>query len=347
MARRVWIHVGLPKTGTTYLQGLLWGNRAEVQKAGLLLPGTQTMHAHASAYVRERHLQRGNARAVERGWRRFVDQVNHASGDVLLTHELLAPVPAERAEHAIAALGGDETHIVITARDLARQIRSGWQQRVKQGETLPLAEFTDEVVHRGPGAGSFWQMQDPVDVAARWGVTLGADRVHVVTLPPSGSDPTLLWRRFAGLVDIDPDCLVPAGSGANESIGRVGVELLRRINEQRGDRFPVRGNHRWIRGLLANEILAARDDKEQFALDPSVHDWVLNEARTMVAELRKQGYDIVGDLADLVPAGEPEGAADPSSSSDGELLNVAIGTVLDLLDIHRRTVNEAPHRTRR
>ena len=37
--RRVFLHVGLPKTGTTYLQQVVWANRDRLRSAGLFLPG--------------------------------------------------------------------------------------------------------------------------------------------------------------------------------------------------------------------------------------------------------------------------------------------------------------------
>jgi hypothetical protein len=36
--QRVFLHVGSPKTGTTYLQGVLWRNREALRRQGLLLP---------------------------------------------------------------------------------------------------------------------------------------------------------------------------------------------------------------------------------------------------------------------------------------------------------------------
>ena len=42
MARRVYVHVGLPKTGTTYLQHMLWESREALAADGVLFPGETT-----------------------------------------------------------------------------------------------------------------------------------------------------------------------------------------------------------------------------------------------------------------------------------------------------------------
>ena len=39
MARRVFLHIGTPKSGTTYLQSLWWQHRDALAERGLLLPG--------------------------------------------------------------------------------------------------------------------------------------------------------------------------------------------------------------------------------------------------------------------------------------------------------------------
>ena len=54
MARTVYFHVGLPKTGTTYLQTLLWNNAEELRGQGVLMPGRSVReHLWASGAVRE------------------------------------------------------------------------------------------------------------------------------------------------------------------------------------------------------------------------------------------------------------------------------------------------------
>ena len=75
-------------------------------------------------------------------------------------------------------------------------------------------------------------MHDPLDVLDRWGAGLPPERVHVVTVPPAGTDPGLLWERFAGLVGIDPDTVDTTVARANPSLGAEEVTFLRRVNER-------------------------------------------------------------------------------------------------------------------
>lgn len=54
MAARVFFHIGLPKTGTSFLQSILWSNREELRRQGMLLPDVERRdHLWASCVVRD------------------------------------------------------------------------------------------------------------------------------------------------------------------------------------------------------------------------------------------------------------------------------------------------------
>ena len=47
-------------------------------------------------------------------------------------------------------------------------------------------------------------MHDPVDVVRRWSAGVASESIHVLTMPPPGSDANELWVRFAGIIGTDP-----------------------------------------------------------------------------------------------------------------------------------------------
>ena len=54
MAQRVYIHIGAPKTGTTFLQTAMWRNRSQLEAQGFLYPGKKRIdHYRASQVVRD------------------------------------------------------------------------------------------------------------------------------------------------------------------------------------------------------------------------------------------------------------------------------------------------------
>lgn len=339
MARRVLLHVGCPKTGTSFLQGVLWNNRRALEAQGLSVPATQMHHYRAALFVRDAWKQRPAAAEISANWDELLEMVHGTDQDVLITHEVFAAATQEQAGFAIDAFGGAETHVVVTARDLARQLPAEWQQSVKQGAVHRLDDFVqDVVVHRGQRAEWFWRVQDLPAIVQRWGAELPADRMHVVTVPPQGTDPSLLWTRFASVAGIDPESVDLHQTRSNESLGSVEVELLRRLNEGRGDRFPIMGNHRWFKDLLANQILARRTDKDRFVVAEEAHQWICDTSRQMVESLREQDFDVAGALEDLIPPPTAERGSDPDRVGEQDLLHAATDTVLDLLDVHRASV---------
>jgi hypothetical protein len=312
VAQRTFLHVGTPKSGTTYLQYVLWKSaRRELKKRhGMLLPGSRITHFMAAKGVTRRvdQQQKSDMDPAE-AWPRLVEQINAWDGEALVCHELFAPATRRQAARAKAALRDSEIHLVLTARSLARQIPAAWQQQVKGGAGLRYDRFIERL-HVGdpfrqrinPRLGKarwFWLTQDLADIADRWGADIPPENIHIVTVPTDASDPTLLWRRYAsvfGLEDADIDSGAPP---RNVSLGRVETELLRRVNNARDRRFRGLGQRRWTRGLLGANILAQRPSTTPIGLPEEALGWVAESTEEMIGRVQRAGYHVVGDLDDL------------------------------------------------
>src|SRR5262245_6145383 len=126
MARRLFLHVGTPKSGTTYLQTVLWANKRAMKKQGVLLPLQKFQgHFHLSTIAREAPQQLAVLSPwALKAWDRMEAEVSAFDGDVLISHELFVYASAERARWTTDKLGAicDEVHVVVTARDLGRQV---------------------------------------------------------------------------------------------------------------------------------------------------------------------------------------------------------------------------------
>ena len=104
MARRVFLHLGLPKTGTSYLQTILWAHRAELRAAGLLVPGRERRdHLWASLVVRD-DAKVGNRNPEAPGaWAVLTTQALEWEGDVVISHEFFCAATAEQKAARTAA----------------------------------------------------------------------------------------------------------------------------------------------------------------------------------------------------------------------------------------------------
>lgn len=342
MTTTLYLHVGCPKSGTTYLQQILDHNREPLAQAGILVVGEQ--HAdrvQAALQVREDPRWRKLPAARQDMWGTLVREIRAWQGPTaILSYELFSAATAEQAQRALADLDSIEVHVVITARDLARSVPSAWQERLKFGLTTSLEDWQPPAAEQA-GSEWGWRTTDPASVAERWKGSLPPSRVHVVTMPRSRNDGEL-WARFAAVCGIQEVSVQTALPRVNESLGAVEAELLRRINGH--VRAPIVGSReqsRWLRDLLANSLLAARAG-EGLAITDAQFDEALVRSRETVAALAASGYDISGDLADL-EATRPDGRL-PGSVADAELLEAAAEVIVELLILVRaaRTEREEP-----
>jgi hypothetical protein len=337
MRPRVFLHVGSPKTGTTFLQDVLWSQRETGAQQGLLLPG-QRFHDHYLATLDLRGLaddpsQPERARGI---WDALVAEALAWDGNVLISHELFAGATAEQARRAVAALAAAaEVHVVVTARDHVRQISAEWQEHVKHRSAATFGDFVRGVRDDDARTSWFWQVQDYAGVLERWGADLLPEQLHVVTVPPPGADPAILWERFARLLGVDPAAFDTELERSNSSLGVEQAELLRRVNLELGERLPLPGPYPLVvKNVLAHRILEPRTGT-RLALGADDRAFAVESSRAIADRLAAMEVDVVGDLAELVfAAADP--AAEPGDEayvvpSDAALLAESLATIADLL----------------
>lgn len=331
MTRRVYLHVGSPKSGTTYLQRVLRHNQDALAEQGVLVAGrTHVELVHAGFVIREDSRLRNLPPRAAGAWERIVEQVREFPGEsAIISYELLAGARRRQASAALADLAGHEVHVVITTRDLSSAVSSAWQERLKFALDVPLGEWQPPAESRGPRAEWGWRTMDPASVADRWGPRLPPERVHIVTAPRRGAPARELWDRFAsacGLSDHHVDLAIPP---ANESLGAKAAEVLRKVNEQ--DLGPVRGareQSRWLRDTLAHTVLAGLDDEPMGMTDDQYAE-AEQRAREAVSRIRSAGWQVHGDLDDIT-ARRREGRL-PEEVPAEELLDVAVRAIVGLL----------------
>ncbi|SKC71457.1 hypothetical protein [Krasilnikoviella flava] len=333
MPRRVFLHVGTPKSGTTYLQSRLHANRRELRRHGVLYPtgalGEPRLHYWAALDLTgtDHGVDRGR---VEGAWDRLLRQVRRARGDVVVSHEVLAKATPDQAARALADLGstGAEVRVVLTARDLARELASGWQETLKFGSRTTLRAFLDRARE---GRSAFLESFDPTRVLTVWGAGLPASRLHVVTAPPPGGSGGLLWLRFLDVVDVDPAWAPREAERANTSVGVPEAQVLRRLNRRLGDDARRGGElSPIVDGIVVGDALAPRRSAP-ITLGPDDHAWTTGLSATWIAWLEGRGVSVHGDLDDLVPVAPAEDWTDPDVPMPRQVTAAALDAVEVLL----------------
>jgi hypothetical protein len=350
MTRRVFLHIGASKTGTTYLQGMCDANRAQLAAIGTLFPAPLVDHFRFMRFVFDRQGGRPPSRVARLGYDRIVAAAKDHPGSTLISNELLAAATPTQIDAVASALEPAELHVVYTIRDIARTLAAEWQQAVKGGSALRMDEFVEGVmacfdapvtamptiIGESQVVEKFRMLHNVVGVLDRWSARVPADRVHLVTLPPPGADPRLLWERFCTAVDVDPATGTNPPRRRNESLGAADAEALRRVNGalagDAGYDFTV---SEWVRSKFVLPVVAAHPAQTRIAIRSTHHAWAVSRAREFVARLEGRGHHIVGELSDLLPPAEPRAGVHPDDVPEDEIVAITVGWVAGLLSRSR------------
>jgi hypothetical protein len=333
LAQRVYLHIGLPKTGTTFLQTTMWHNRAQLEQQGFLYPGNRRMdHYFASQVVRGTPPEKLGSAAD--AWDRLRSELAAWPGTGLVSHEFFCLATRRAAHRAVRDLQPAEVHLVLTVRDYQRQFPAVWQEALKMNSDLSFDEFMESVLtlpaarrrarRRSVGGGWGWRSQDIPAVLERWGGTVPASRIHVVTVPPPDAPRSLLWTRWCQMLGLDDSTFDHDVHYANESLGAAQAALLQRVKPHlTGELNTGTVRHRWVRRYFGHEVLVPQGGA-RFA--PRTHHAArLRELSKEAAEaVATGGYDVTGAVADLVPAElPPVDGPHPDDVPESELLEVA------------------------
>ncbi|MBO9521654.1 MAG: hypothetical protein J7518_08965 [Nocardioidaceae bacterium] len=341
MASKVFLHIGLPKTGTTYLQTVMWADRERMRAQGVLLPGRERRdHLWATRVIRADSNLPAYGKKVHESWDVLKAEIAAWEGTAIVSHEFFGGADAAQAQRMIADLAPAEVHLVVTAREPVGLYAGSWQESLKNRDTRSFADYAAAPLSPNPMAVWNWRTLDVRLVLERWAPGLDPAHVHVLPVPPPDAPRDLLWRRFATLVGLDPDSFDLSATFANPSMGIAEAETLRRVNKhlQSPDFEAALDRGYYIRTFLADERLATRHG-EQYWPPAEVVAECRERAEAAVAAIRAASYDVIGDLDDLLVPAELAPRRDAGSVTDAEVAEVAtalIGRMLhDVRDLTR------------
>lgn len=345
--QRLYFHIGLPKSGSTYLQAALGNNREALKAHGFVYP-----------YVRQEGMFLAAVEMVgsARRWGQDPDDVagtfahllrrgRRIGGTVVISHEIFGSAHPPQIESMRQMLEGFDVHLVVTARDLGRTATAEWQEQVKNGEAQTFGEFTDAVLARLPHdpahAGGFWRSQNLGALLDRWSVVAPPEKTHVVTCPRTGAPKELLWERFADAIGLAPDVVdlsqVPR---RNESLGTAQVALLRDVLVAVGDRLEQPWHSRLAKRWFAQTLLTrGRSDKP--VTPPELSHRLEVVSQYWVDAIAAGGYQVHGDLAELLPDPADAGARHPDDVDELAKLDALPEVLAEMLVRVRRVSEEA------
>jgi hypothetical protein len=284
-------------------------NQDVLARSGYLLPGRSwrdvvlATHDALSTAKKTDLVQAAGGR-----WDRLADEmVAHRGKATVMSMEFLCWAKPEAAERIIASLGDAEVHVVLTVRDTAAVLRSQWQTNCRNGAEVPFRRLIwglRQVLEKdGRPASRPERMVDRAMGIPRmidtWVPLVGADRFHVVTVPIDSPDPDLLWKRFAGVLGINPNRCRERSVESNASLGLPSSELMRLLNMELG---PVTRTEylRTMKALLARDILGERASEERkVTLNRPGRNLSARWNQRIRTAIETNGVDLVGSFDDL------------------------------------------------
>ncbi|MDR3201789.1 MAG: hypothetical protein LBT54_01415 [Bifidobacteriaceae bacterium] len=330
-------HIGIPKTGTTFIQRAATACRDRLAENGVFYPpAAGTAHNHRDPI--HAALGRGfSGLPAPRPevWDAFRGVIEaDTENRVLFGYESAAGASEEQVRFFADQLG-PSLHAVVTLRPYGVLLPSVWQESAKLRSGRSFEDFLRVTIDQLPDRGlsqSFFDRNDQGLVVRRWAGVLGAERVHVVIADKA--NPDHLAHAFEGLLDLPRDLLVgrvDASSHANRSLTLDEAELLRRVaQELRKDLEPAEYIKLMRGGAVVGMARSQRDRSADRRL--ALPDWAAARAtergRRFADQIEQSGVRVIGDL-DLLRA-EIAGV-DPSELEMGPLpLDLAVETVANV-----------------
>lgn len=334
----VFLHVGLPKTGTTTLQAELEQRGHALVRAGVLFPGGRHHAQRLAAYDLLGQRVRGDDPGdVPGAFRRLVAEMDAFTGrSIVVSEEELGLARPRHVRRLARSLKGHRLFVIVTVRDLARTLVSAWQQSVVMGGTCSWQSFIEAA--RDPGRRSqgiaFWLRHDILRVLDAWGCEVPPERIRLVTVPPSGAPSETLLLRFASAAELPPGIWAGGATLRNTSFDAAALEVLRRLNEKVLGPL-TQGQYRHVVEQAIRPGLGSSGSRP-LVLPPEHLGWARQRSVELVAELERRGHPVYGDLEDLLPAQQPVSTPAPDDLTDAELLAAAEAELCAVVLAHGR-----------
>ncbi|GAB3527402.1 hypothetical protein [Arthrobacter monumenti] len=337
MADRIYVHIGAPKSGTTFIQTILWDNKERLAANGILLPGLRRYdHVEMANYVRSSAPSKSSAAT----WRRIGEQIRSWPGTVILSNEWFTLATGEQVRKFINALRPAEVHVVFTARNFVYTVPAAWQEMLKLGGGQSFEEFYTAFEKSRAGRWG-WNTMDASLILPVWTESVPTEQTHIVTVPPRSSGTGLLWERFATVCGLDASAFRTDSAFANESIGAESARLLELIGPEirhavEADRGHRASQYKLIRNYFSHSLLAPLGGTK-IGVDNEYIARINTRSEATVEKLHDAGYVVEGNLDELRNGDLPESLL-PEKVEGEAVLSVALSIIPQLLGrIHQES----------
>lgn len=315
--KKIIIHAGFHKTGTTALQHSLHASSELLKASGYRYPivdqGTSQSGSVLALANRGWGWQaRGSKVLPKRIWAKLVKITRSGNDNIVLSSEFFSELDEVHVRQVKAAFEGLNVQVVFTMRALDKVFPSTYQQGLKSGSAYSYEVWLERTVNDyfAEQKTGFWKRNRHAHVISRWMDIFGAENVTVITADES--NPGLLFERFGELLKLPAGTLKPvAESGLNRSLLLDEIHLLRAINKNVPKSrnwnaymtFIRRGTFEQITATPVGKVTASARLRTPKAYAKKIEQIAALE----MAELKSLNLRVMGSLSDLEVGTAPIG----------------------------------------
>jgi hypothetical protein len=303
--KKLIIHPGFHKTGTTSLQQALAASREDLRKENFYYPkiGGGAQHRAAWAVIEKTWgwKSKGGRKTAYTEWENLEKKIKKSKNTVLLSSEFFSEANQKQLERLKSRLNSFDTKIVFTWRPLPFLLASSYQQYLKYGIKASYEEWLHSIFdtpRESKITPSFWKRNLHGEVIRKWANIFGSENVSIISVDEK--NPTFLFDSYASLAGIPADVLhLPGQAEINRSLTAAETALLLQINQNypkdaHWDSYEVfirKGN---MRALTSSPVLDSSDEKlmtPKWAIDKAIE---INKQN--VIDIEKLGIKTIGNL---------------------------------------------------
>lgn len=230
--KKLVLHIGMMKTGTTFIQKILNLNYEALKCRKVIYPALGAFN-HQSAFYglcgSDIYWNKVENDSDKASSLKLLNSIQCADPDdtLILSSEALSTLNEKGIENLIKKIGCPDK-VILTVRNLQRTIPSAWQQYIKGGNLKGYEDFYQSLIKNRKSLSGPWRTYSYGEVVSRWSKFCNVDVIVV----DEGSKEEL-WNNFCASLELDDFELDIAiqPSESNISLSLEDVFILQRLIE--------------------------------------------------------------------------------------------------------------------